>query len=92
MTTRSIRFQPDPLDHAMIDFNFESREFIPTAVALIRNESYTGCSLVLNTTQKLTPGQQIKVSVGRIGVLACKIVWGKEIEPGLIQIGVQFLE
>lgn len=91
MTSRSIRFQPDALDHAMIDFNFEANEFIPTAVALIRNESYTGCSLVLSTTQKLIPGQQIKVSVGRIGVLPCKIVWGKEIEPSLIQIGVQFL-
>lgn len=92
MTTRSIRFQPDPLDHALIDFNFEGKDFSPSAVALIRNESYTGCSLVINTNLKVTPGQKIKVSVGRIGVLPCKIVWGKELEPSLLQIGVQFLE
>jgi len=90
--TRSIRFQPDPLDHALIDFNFERPEFIPSAVALIRNESYTGCSLVLNTKEVLKPGQKIKVSVGRIGILPCKVIWGKEIEPSLIQIGVQFLD
>lgn len=90
--TRSIRFKPDPLDHALIDFNFDGSEFVPSAVALIRNESYTGCSLVIHTKQELKPGQKIKVSVGRIGVLPCKVVWSKEIEPSLVQIGVQFLD
>ncbi|WP_413586997.1 hypothetical protein [Bdellovibrio sp. HCB274] len=92
MTNRHIRFQPDPLDHALIDFNFEGKDFSPSAVAIIHDESHSGCSLILCTTQKLVPGQKIKVSVGRIGVLPCKIAWGKELEPSVIKIGIQFLE
>ena len=89
---RSIRFQPDPLDHALIDFDFDKAEFKPSAVALILNESYTGCALVTKNNYQIISGQKIKVQVGRLGVLPATIVWGKEIEPDLIQIGIQFLD
>lgn len=90
--TRSFRFQPEPLDHALIDFNFEGKDFHPSAVALIMNESYTGCSLVIKTNSPLKAGTQIKTEVGRLGVLPAKIVWTKELAPSVIQVGIQFLE
>ena len=90
--SRSIRFQPDPLDHAQIDFNFEGKDFTPTAVALIMNESYTGCSLIVKTNEPVTANHKIKVKVGRIGILSAKVVWVKKLEDSLFQIGVQFLE
>lgn len=90
--SRPTRFQPDPLDHALIDFNFEGKDFAPTAVALIMNESYSGCNLIVKTKEPLTANHKLKIQVGRIGILTAKIAWVKEIDPHLLQVGVQFLE
>lgn len=90
--TRSIRFQPDPLDHALIDFRSGQGEFTPTAVALILNESFTGCALIIKTFETLKPEQQVRVKVGRLDPMAAKIVWVKPMEDHVIKAGIQFLE
>lgn len=87
---RSIRFEPDPLDSALIDLNFDATPFTPVAVGLIINESYTGCSIVIKSLD-LKPHQLLRVQVGRLGVMGAKLIWAKEIEEGLMKIGIQFL-
>jgi hypothetical protein len=87
---RSTRFQPDPLDHALIDLNFDATPFTPTAVGLIINESFTGCAIVLKTIE-LRANQLLRVQVGRQGVMGAKLIWAKDIEEGLMKIGIQFL-
>lgn len=87
---RSTRFQPDPLDSALLDFNFDATPFTPTTVGLIINESYTGCSIVLKAVE-LRPNQLLRVQVGRLGVMGAKLIWAKEVEEGLMKIGIQFL-
>ncbi|MNK80910.1 hypothetical protein D3C87_1006430 [compost metagenome] len=90
--TRSIRFQPDPLDHALIDFQFETAPFEPEAVGLILNESYAGCALVIKTTKLLNKDQKIKVKVGRIDPMMAKVIWVQPLEASLVKVGIQFLE
>lgn len=89
--TRSIRFQPDPLDHALIDFHDETG-FAATAVALILNESYTGCALLIKTLEPLNKDQIIKVKVGRLAPMRAKVIWLKGVDDNVIKAGVQFLE
>lgn len=90
--TRAIRFQPDPLDHALIDFKNESA-FHASAVGLILNESYTGCALVIKTTDAVIPNQTVKVKVGRLDPMPAKVIWIKPLlDDSLIKIGIQFLE
>ena len=88
---RSVRFSPDPLDSVLIDFNFDATPFNPTAVGLIINESYTGCAMVIKEVS-LKAHQNVRVQVGRLGIMGAKIIWAKEIEEGLMKIGIQFLE
>lgn len=88
---KAIRFQPDPLDYALIDFS-EDDQFNPTSVGLILNESFTGCALVFKTMQPPQTEQIIKVKVGRLNPLRARVVWGKILEEGLIKVGLQFLE
>ncbi len=87
---RWIRFEPDALDSALIDLNFDATPFTPVAVGLIINESYTGCSIVIKSLD-LKPHQLLRVQVGRLGVMGAKLIWAKEIEEGLMKIGIQFL-
>ena len=87
---RSTRFQPDPLDSALLDFNFDASPFTPTAIGLIINESYTGCSIVLKTVD-LKANQLLRVQVGRLGIMGAKLIWAKDVEEGLMKIVIQFL-
>lgn len=89
---RSVRFQPDPLDSALIDFQPDRNPFQPTSVALILNESYTGCALVTKKVVGLKENQWIRVQVGRLAVMDARIVWIKDIDETLAKIGVEFME
>lgn len=88
----STRFNPDPLAYALIDFDGENKAFKPTTVGLIMNESYTGCRLVVNTDEIIKVGMDIRIQVGKIGVLNAKIVWIKVLDESVVQIGVNLLE
>lgn len=90
--TRPIRFQPDPLDYALVDLKNHGEEFIPTSIGLIMNESYAGCAIVTKTNPVYSPNQIIRIKVGRLEVFAAKIVWVKPIEDSLIKVGLQFLD
>jgi len=89
---RSTRFQPAPLDHALIDLRNSPSDFQASAVGIILNESYTGCALVFKTTETLQHNQVIQVQVGRLGVMPAKVVWVKALDENLIKVGLQFLE
>lgn len=89
---RAVRFQPDPLDHALVDFKSEREPFQAAAVGMILNESYTGCALVLKTTEAVRPDLIIKVQVGKLSPLMARIVWVKVLDHNLIKAGIQFLE
>lgn len=89
--TRSIRFQPDPLDHALIDFHDETG-FAATAVALILNESFTGCALLIKTLESLNKDQIIKVKVGRLTPMRAKVIWVKSVDDNVVKAGIQFLD
>lgn len=89
--SRAIRFQPDPLDHALIDFSVGNKEFTPTAVGLILNESYTGCALVIKALT-IEENELIRIQVGRLSPMPAKIVWVKVMDESLLKVGIQFIE
>lgn len=90
--TRALRFQPDPLDYALIDFSEGGLSFNPQAVALIANESYAGCALIFKFTEAAKSEGKIKVKVGRLAIMEAEVVWLKALDGSLLQMGVKFLE
>ncbi len=88
----STRFSPDPLDYALIDFRDEKTSFSPSAIGLILNESYTGCSLAIKTKENIIPNKNLRIQVGKLGVMSAKVVWVKVLDETLVQVGVQFLD
>jgi len=90
---RAVRFSPDPLDHALISFEAVTGAFRPELVALIHDEApMNGCALVTRDHPRLVAEALCVVKVGRMDPVAAQIVWKKEIQPRLVQIGVQYLE
>ncbi|KHD89788.1 MAG: hypothetical protein OM95_01580 [Bdellovibrio sp. ArHS] len=89
--SRAVRFQPDPLDHALIDY-LDEDTFDPTAVGIILNESFTGCALVVKASPDLVQNQTIKVKVGRLDPMSARVVWIEPLDTTLMKIGIEFLE
>ena len=52
-TRRKLRFAPDPSQHAEIDFNLNRKNFEGELPALIFNESYSGCCVVMMKEKRL---------------------------------------
>lgn len=93
------------MDGSQID---KQTEFESRNVGLILEESYSGCSLLFKEGHYLhrrpeveddqaredsyTKGQYYLIQVGRLAPLKCIARWRKEIEPGLVKVGFEFME
>jgi hypothetical protein len=90
---RHLRFQPDPLEYAQIAVRSFSDPFTPELVALVAEEApMGGCGLVLLETPLLKVGDLCRVKVGRIDPLRAQVAWRQVVEPGIIRLGLKFLE
>lgn len=90
---RSIRFTPDPLDHALVAFDGHTRAFRPELIGLIYDEApLNGCGLVLQDHPRLVIDALCVVKVGRMDPVAARVVWKTELRPKLVQVGLQYLE
>ncbi len=86
------RFKPDPLDVALIDFKPKAVKFEPQKVALLLNESFSGCALLMNTHDPIEKGKKVRIQVGRLSPMLGEIVWVKHLEEDLFKVGVKLLE
>jgi hypothetical protein len=91
MKPRAIRFSPDPSDHAILSFG--NGEFQADWQALITDEApKAGCCLVFYAHPQVVVGVQLRVQLGRKTPVLAQVVWIKEVPPGLVQVGMKYLE
>lgn len=88
---KSIRFQPDPMTIAWMDFS-NSKDFEPTLVGLVLNEAYKGCALIVASDEPLKKEQKLKIKVGRLSPLKAQIAWIKNLEENIFKLGIKLLE
>jgi len=87
---RFTRFKPDPLTVAYIDLK-TTGSFSPSIVALVINESYMGCALILTSDLPLKK-LSIRIKVGELGILKASIIWVKNLEENIHKVGIKFQE
>ena len=93
MAIQHLRFKPDPMDQAFVEFRVaDTAQFQPQCCALIINESFSGSALVLQSQDTILPEKEIRVKIGKLEPMRAQIVWVKILEKDLYKIGVQFLE
>ncbi len=83
------RFRPDPLTVAFLSLG-NSSTFEPELVAVVINEAYAGCSLLLNSDETFKKDQKVQIKVGQLAVMKGKIVWFKNLEESIYKIGIKF--
>lgn len=90
-TRKAFRFKPDPMAIAYIDTK-NGNEFAPSLVAVVINESFTGCAVVLASDVPLKTDMKIKIKVGNLEPMKGQIVWIKTLEENIHKVGVKLLE
>lgn len=88
---RSVRFTPDPLTIAGLSLKNE-KVFRPSIIGLVLNESFGGCSVLVNHDPALKKDQVLSIKVGHLGVMKAKVVWVKNLEESVYKIGLKFIE
>lgn len=92
----SIRFSSEPKDMAWVEITppENSAEFQPQVAALIMNESYTGCALILTEVSlsghQLMENDFLKVKVGPLSPMLAEIIWIKSIDADVLKIGLKY--
>lgn len=86
---RSIRFAPDPGTLAAVGFN-EGTAKAFTLFGLVLNESSSGCALVVMSDVKLKKDMECRCIVGHLPNTPASIRWVKELEKGLMKIGLEY--
>ncbi|MBN8537819.1 MAG: hypothetical protein J0M15_12265 [Deltaproteobacteria bacterium] len=86
------RFQPDENSVALVDFKATTKEFNPTLTALILNESYSGCSILLACNDLVKLNSKLKIKIGNLHTMKAEVVWCKVLEENIQKIGIKLLE
>lgn len=97
-----IRFNPDSMETALVDpdenrflaYHAQNYTFTPSIVALIYDQSYSGCSIiVINYKQEnsfLPIGLQCVIKVGEMSPLQGKVRWRETLTNDVLKIGIEF--
>ncbi len=79
---KHIRFEPEPQDMAWIN----------ETAALIMEEAYGGCGLLVISKKRLFPGQVHDVKVGKLDALKAEVAYVNNLAPNIYHVGFKYLE
>lgn len=88
------RFPPDEGEVAWIDPNAEDdkRDFKPTIAALVTDESFNGCGLVVLSRDSIIRDTDCMIRVGDLPPILSKVRWVKDLGTDAWKASVTFLE
>ncbi len=88
-----IRFAPDTGQAALVSLDAQASSFEPNILALIANESYGGCSLIMDHGDGLRLGDECMCKVGRLAPTLAQIIWLRDdAETDTTVVGLRYLD
>lgn len=86
------RFLPEPGTYALIDPRISPLKFEPKVTALVYNESFSGCAVVVQSCKKLQIGDVCSVQISTLSPMKAEVRWRKELDNGITRIGLRYLD
>ena len=100
-----VRFYPDATEIAVISFDKADLENYQMSdhhingqyVALIENESHTGCSLVVVKSENhkgvfFEPGSVCVAMIGKLHPLKAEVKWCRPVDEVIFRVGIELLD
>lgn len=95
---RHIRFRPDEVEVAYLQFTDRKPgeiEFEADTAGLVIEEAYGGCALVVvgpGDPEQLGVGMPCLVKINTIGPMAAQLRWVKDLDEGIVKVGLEYLD
>lgn len=88
---KSIRFKPDPGTLALVLTDSQGKKLSVPQIAIVVEEAYRGCSLLIVKELDFAEGDVLTVQVGHLSPLKAEIRWKKNYEGKFEYMGLQYL-
>ena len=85
-----MRYSPDNT-LAYFDFDSSIETFNPKIVSLVYSESFKGCAVVMVKNEVVENRTTCIIQCGELEPVVGKIAWTRELDEGLIKVGVEFM-
>jgi len=85
---KHIRFNGD--DNQLVNITFSSEMGKVEIPALLVNESFSGCSLVITSITSFNKGETVSLIVGKMEIKAAHICWVKELDEHILKLGIEY--
>lgn len=89
---RWTRYLNDHTSVVQLDIKNRSIKFTPTHNALLINEAFKGCGVVVNASDEFTVGEILKVKVGELEPLEAEIRWIEKLDNQVYKLGLFYLD
>lgn len=89
---KHTRFRPDTPSLAWVQFNLGEPSFKGDTHALVYEEAFGGCCLILMSEKTINLGARWAVKVGDLEPMEAEVVWCKNLDLDVWKLGLKFLE
>jgi hypothetical protein len=89
---RYVRFPAEGNTSACIDLSAGPKPFTPRLQALVYEESYGGCGLIVLKGVVFEPGDVIRIQVGRLAPMRAEVRWCMNVDQHVQRLGVMYLD
>lgn len=89
---KSVRYKPEEGTIARLDVSEKVGTFDPDITALVINESYSGCCLVIGMNPLPKEGQFCQVQLGQLAAIRAEVRWRVDLDQDVVKLGLLFLQ
>lgn len=89
---KHVRYRPDRLTTAKIQLDAVTSSFVSEASALVYEESYGGCCLIVINERPVALQDRWRIQVGNLQPMIAEVVWVKRLDDAVYKVGMKFLE
>jgi len=86
------RYRPDRMTTAKVQLDAVTSSFVAEATALVFEESYGGCCLIIFSTHSISLKDRWKIQIGSLHPMLSEVVWVKKLDDIIYKVGMKFLE
>lgn len=89
---RYVRFPVESNTCAAVDLSAGPKPFVARLTALVYEESYGGCGMVVLKGVVFEPGDVIRIQVGRLAPMRAEVRWCMNVDQHVQRLGVMYLD
>lgn len=88
---KSVRYKPEPGTIARLDPLGRPGDFQPSITALVINESYSGCCIVIQMGELPQQGAVCRVQLGQFAPIKAEVRWRVDLDEDVVKLGLFYL-